>query len=310
MAIRICSEERFERGDNMWSWILNLVAVVVVFSALGCGSDPEHMVVLTYDASLSENQRGIVEDDLRFFANLENLTSSTGPELLGISDFSSLSLSYWLAERVKYIVGNTYDENSFTVHEEDVDYGDDTSNKEDPSDEKDVSIGVLNGQDTQILMANYGGVVYLEGKKESKIYSISVANTDIVVASPRVGVILAGDYVFTLQTNDGSVEDDVMRFFRLSVLFHEARHSDGNGSNVCFPHSECPEGHDYEGSIGCDTASNGAYQVSVVTLNAFYEACNNCDSKDHEVLTALIADFESRILDDAATMDIAPERIR
>src|SRR5207245_2186634 len=76
----------------------------------------------------------------------------------------------------------------------------------------------------------------------------------ITILSPRVGLIRLG----TISSKAYRYEDTPQSGsrIRLSNLVHEGVHSDGNGPSLCFFHSECPAGHDFEGTPNCDEMSN------------------------------------------------------
>ncbi len=79
---------------------------------------------------------------------------------------------------------------------------------------------------------------------------------------------------------------------RLMVLFHEARHAESTRSS--WPHVLCPEEFNDEegrprrsiwsgivlaGFPGCDTATLGAYGITVVQLGNIAKSCTNCSEK-------------------------------
>ena len=96
---------------------------------------------------------------------------------------------------------------------------------------------------------------------------------------------------------------------RLSVLFHEARHSDGNGQYAAFPHATCASG-DYQGLAACEENLNGPYAVQAILLRYFYSGCTNCTDTEKQGLLLALSDFQSRLQPDAVYHDSRPEGVQ
>jgi hypothetical protein len=106
--------------------------------------------------------------------------------------------------------------------------------------------------------------LYAMGKSRGKAFSLNWDNGEkIDFSSPRVGMIQVGKGIFPDDANVASVSKKLFnRFFRLSVLLHEARHSDGKDENTGFGHILCPVDHVLAMEYACDLPLNGAYTVS------------------------------------------------
>src|SRR5690606_3079638 len=97
------------------------------------------------------------------------------------------------------------------------------------------------------------------------------------VLSPRVGLIILYDTYFNTQKfgiNRSNPKAYSNSLNRISTLLHEARHSDGNGPSLGFPHVKCPATKpEYEGFAACDIATNGAYAIEAAMHKKFIEEC-------------------------------------
>lgn len=154
------------------------------------------------------------------------------------------------------------------------------------------------------IMANIGTSFYLLGKQTNQTLSIKTKEhfplrvPFLAVPSPRVGLIEVYSAFFKPELSlSGKGNQPGDRILRLSYLFHEGRHSDGNGNTLGFFHAECPVGHDYAGRYACDTPSNGSYKVGAVFLRHALEACHACSESNKEALRLAYFDSRNRILD-------------
>jgi hypothetical protein len=82
---------------------------------------------------------------------------------------------------------------------------------------------------------------------------------------------------------------------RLATYFHEARHSDGNRKTLGFTHTECPEGHEYEGEPACDNLHNGSYAIEAFVLLELTKNCRLCTTGQKEKLKFEVASLLDRI---------------
>ncbi len=139
-----------------------------------------------------------------------------------------------------------------------------------------------------------------------------VNDSMIEVRGPRVGIIQIGEALFSSSYDSGSKGQDaaVNSLRRISTYFHEARHSDGNGTHAGFPHAKCTEGT-YANEYACEQYLNGPYMLQSTLLDSFYNSCSSsdCDSTDKETLRLLTADKKSRLVSGAAYKDPTPERL-
>jgi hypothetical protein len=94
----------------------------------------------------------------------------------------------------------------------------------------------------------------------------------------------------------------VGNMYRISILLHEARHSDGNYFvDGGFLHGVCPKGHPYAGKE-CDVMFNGPYSVASDVLVQFYDACKMgkmpCSAGEIDVIEGLALASSGRVLDE------------
>ncbi len=125
------------------------------------------------------------------------------------------------------------------------------------------------------------------------------------ITTPRVGIVRLSPRLF-----DGEEDSLAGSIFRISTLFHEARHSDGHGEHSTFPHNiSCPNS---SLPVGCDSVLNGAYGVQFTFLHYAIQTCDSCSEREKEVLAQhAVTDFDkidtkSKKLVDASPIEIPP----
>lgn len=288
---------------------------LILFTSLmflaSCGSDSklpsQNIVKFSSDTNkaaavdLAEAVRSIDEFQI----------SSPSPELLRlmqIKDANPKTLKSWLGERVKYAVSSdfNFEKNGFVL--------DGVPKYEYPNVEVSVA-EPTKGEDgyepaedgTVTLMANVGTGIYYQGKLEKKLYGINLPGIGkIKINSPRVGFVQMGDA--RLQGKD---IERAKKLWPLLTLFHEGRHSDGHADNVGFPHSICPEGHDFAGYAACDRSLNGAYGIEAELYKNYIEVCDKCTAVEREFLRLSYADILGRIvLEKDEYLDPKPESVQ
>lgn len=161
------------------------------------------------------------------------------------------------------------------------------------------------------LMSNMGGAIYIAGKMASSILGFQVGPTHFPVLSPRIGIVAIGEGLTSpkLLPNPSNPKALANTLSRMTVYFHEARHSDGNGKSLSFAHAVCPSG-DYRGLNGCDRNLNGPYRIGAEIGRLLLAACKSCTPRDRMVLKALVQDSFSRIIFTGTTgWDETPEEI-
>lgn len=259
----------------------------------GSGEAPGPIVNLSFDSTVYNNYQEIIRKDLEILSNA-GLTDSSDTDTLGINSFDNANLSHWLSDRVKVIVGPYYTESKY-IEKTSVQY-------------PEISLEYTT-MTSATTMRNVGAGIYATGRQYGRLYSVYINGIKSVVNSPRVGIIKIEDgFLSARRVSESSDMDDVNSYLRISVLFHEGRHSDGNGADVGLLHASCDSG-DYFGQYACDRYTNGPYSVARVILEKFRKICKHCNSKEKKALDLNIADNASRVLDRALRADPSPESV-
>ena len=264
---------------------------------------------ITLSRGIKPNLRAKIERDLDVLDGLKFKTAT--PEALKLMDVSTLnaqSAGKWLGVRVNYVIEEDalsivklLLKRAIFVEKKGVTYPN--------QDILPYSIDPLNGANAEgegfTVMSNIGAGLYMGGKKENVVYGMKVSRgvlrptIKVVVESPRAGIIQIGEGLFVKDLTVNTQNQDALAntLNRLATFFHEARHSDGNGSSLGFAHSLCPAGHDYEGQAACDESLNGPYTVGAVMMSEMIKTCDdNCSERDKEILKMIEIDSASRIM--------------
>jgi hypothetical protein len=277
---------------------------------------------ITLSKSINSGLRAKIERDLKVVENFNFADSSNAFTLstLGLEKLDAQSASVWLNDRVKYIVSenatslfNLLFKRAVYVERTGVLFPNATiiPYSLDESSETSLEKNLLQAgnrvesKQTFVVMLNIGTGLYYGGKQSSSVLGMKVSKgffkkaERVNVESPRTGIIQIGEGLFSPQLTINSKKPDAIAnsIFRLGTLFHEARHSDGNGESLGFLHITCPKGHTYEGQAACDENLNGPYMVGALMLAEMTRSCGeNCTEKETETLKVMIADSLSRVL--------------
>lgn len=273
-----------------------------VFLLSSCGLfNKDGVYDITFDSSVPDEQKELLTGDLELIENL-NFSSVSSDDLdkIDLPELSSDSLGNFLQERIRYIVGESYNADSKrTVVSSYFSYNPSVFASFSTPFDKIVTV-----------MTNTGSSVYLAGKKSNVLYSLSVADETILINTTRVGIIKIGEGLFnSTKLKNSSSSSLARRLLRLSTLFHEARHSDGNGSNAGFPHTKCNYG-EFSGYYACESNTNGPYNLEAMLLRHFYRACSNCTETELSALQLAASDAASRLVYGAVKRDPQPEFVR
>lgn len=153
-----------------------------------------------------------------------------------------------------------------------------------------------------IAMSNLGTSIYLRGKSERRLYGVTVPGGELVpVSTPRVGILQVGrgHFFFALErfgAQRSSLDSEAYSVLRLATLFHEARHSDGNGESLGFLHALCPPDHDYAHTYSCDRNVNGPYMVGGLIARTLLAQCKTCTAAEREALRLEALDSFQRVI--------------
>lgn len=246
---------------------------------------------------MPSDYRNLLIEDLQ---RLEGYTffekpASKSLEVMGLSYFSSIDLVEWLDPRVRYILeyrslrelpvsgayrpsgiegGKPGEQAHFSYGAEDVMM---------------MNLGIFLGRlekqsqfllelDLDLIDRNGNEInEKVLGQKEQGLIQVGLAPFDLKILPSREGL---GDFVNSV--------------FRLSMIFHEGRHTDGED----YLHVTCPAGHDFAGRDACDNTRDGAYMVSAVVIREFVANCEDCSAREKEALRLLYLDSLNRVISD------------
>jgi hypothetical protein len=270
----------------------------------------EHLV---FARDVPTTQVETLKKDLQVIDDWDGLISdnqkATLESLLGVGIASPSELSLWFKERIRYILRA-----DLTTYQLGLVYGkdgrvglQDLGPAEDAQDEANTGGG------------NVGTAIYLTTLEEQRVrnglsYIIILINDQWVpVLSPRVGLMRIGPALFdpNFQINPTNIRALANSIQRLEVLFHEARHSDGNSisKSTGFPHVNCPAGSlvppELVGIPACDEVANGAYSVGAALLNPLIAYCRRtarCSDGELKGLEAIRLDRLSRVIRSTANL--------
>jgi hypothetical protein len=254
---------------------------------------------VTFDASVPEDQAQMIREDLDRFQRL-SFSSQEDAELFGLSTLNNQTMSAWLSERVKVIVGESYDYASLAKGES-YDYSPRVFARSSPQEAEFSKMTTI--------MSNTGAYVYLKGKEADALFTLPINGVSIPIRTPRVGIIRIGPGLFTVNRIKSSDLNSLANVLvRMGTLFHEARHSDGNGKTAGFPHASCTINNQV--SSACEMNLNGPYMLEAKFLKLAQSICksNSCTVEELEGLKYFQADSASRLIG-ANMPDPRPEGI-
>lgn len=232
----------------------------------------------------------------------------------------------WLHTRVNYIVDGSFNENtSVYVLSKTANYQNPgilplilaplTNKPANESSELSSTLSqvasVFDDGSAEVVMDNLGSELYTSGKADGAELGVKIPGLKgiIPITSPRVGILRIGPGLFSVFQDDPKekITERYTQISQLATLFHEARHSDGNGRSLGFSHSICPQGHPYQGAAACDDMLNGAYTIQAYLLKAMTESCADCTANEKEALRLGYLDTFSRVVNAAPTNDATQE---
>lgn len=286
---------------------------------------------ITLSRGIKNHLRDKIKRDLNILENLKfNTVTDEGTlKLMGVSELDAQTATNWLSERVNYVI----EENALSffkllikksvyVERQGVDFpnNDVLPYSMDPNNKA----SLFNEEEGVVVMSNIGAGLYMAGKSESKVYGMKISRgllkkrIRVSVESPRSGIIQIGEGLFMkeITVNNNNPESIANSINRLATFFHEARHSDGNGSSLAFAHSPCPTGHDMAGAYACDEGLNGPYAIGAVMTKEMLKSCDEtCTEREKEILKIIILDSQNRIMNTtrkgspAVEWDATPESL-
>lgn len=291
----------------MHSFLLIILSVVIAETSLA--SD------IYFSTKIKENHFVTMTDDLAFLKSFsfDQKADEKTLKVMGVKDLNSDALDEWLRQRVQYVIENM-------------------SSQELTQSLKLLNLNYQYSKPTQIpinelptakpsgkgitVMSNFGAGIYLYGKKEKILFSLDksfheLGRKSIAITSPRVGIIKIGPghFLDRLGWNKENPKSKANTLKRLTTFFHEARHSDGNGTHVIFGHAVCPDDHDLKGYNACDRNLNGPYTVGAQMIRETLKNCDDCTVKEKERMKLSYLDSESRVIKKTKVVDISQNKL-
>lgn len=252
------------------------------------------------DSTVPIDQQDTLRKDLARLGTLSLSTNAVDQCTVGIKDFAGTTLVQYLKTRVRFVIGESFDFKTPTV----------ASTRDSSKNPYIYSSGLVDpSQLSEIVtvMTNVGAFLYLVGREKNKGYALNILNQQVLINSPRDGIIQIGAGMFTAnQVKTSSRDSTVNSLLRLAVMMHEARHSDGHSEHAAFPHATCDSGV-YKDKAACEDNTNGPYAVQATLTRKFIEACTDCSTEERDGMMRLQADYASRLLDTAQPQDDRPE---
>lgn len=263
-----------------------------------------------FDSSLSAEVKTTIQSDLKSLAAWSDSSRADAltdlGKAMGLESVSAQTLSEWLIDRATYFYPATGADVTVGIVKSSI--------------KKIISLAVPGVPTEGVVAANLGPQLY-EAYRVNKANGadglvMSFDGTNVNFLGLRTGVIFLSPSAFAGSTGTDSVKM-ANSIFRLSALFHEARHSDGNiaaGTHGML-HAACPENgtspKEYAGLLACDESANGPYMVGAKFIAAVIGLCDSvCTDNEKQQLEAIRLDFISRVLvtdSDANYVDASAE---
>lgn len=249
------------------------------------------------DASISPREASVIARDLSWLGKPSpSEEGAVAEELRTLLELERGStLVQWLEERVHYLIDNAVDlqsrasvagrRKSFSV-----------------SGLPEIEIGQRipvppAGSMSPLVVLNRGAFLYLSGKKAGMTLQLKLDSFGLVeIRSPRTGILSIGEAFIPATISEAQLMRTAASVVRLGILFHEARHSDGNGASLGFLHAVCPPGHELAGINACDRNANGPYSVGAAVTRSLLRVCTDCSERDLAQIRLKYLDSLNRVI--------------
>lgn len=293
---------------DMNSKVLIQTSLILVGLSLQNARAQTQIETIAVSDAVAANQVGRLQSDFDYLKTLSILTPD--PELLKlmqITDASPDTLLNWMEARVHYLVDENIDvkarigglQMNYPYENPGILPTLETPTKTPGNAFFDTFIAstpVAKAPEIFTVMTNIGFGLYYGGKLNQVLLSLNISGVGTIhLTSPRVGIVKVGKGLFAQMFEDSSIQPDAKPYIamRLGTLFHEARHSDGNGKTLGFSHATCASG-DFTGYAACDRNLNGPYQIQAKFVKTLITNCPNCTLGDTHSMQTLVADAASR----------------
>lgn len=247
------------------------------------------------DPHFTAQQSQLLTEDLHFLKTIpDHSLDSDLIQILKMPDSSGQNILRWIGLRTHFLLPEAFNlDQKVFIEQHNFSYENPTLF---PKFDSGTELQYNHSSMEFVLANNLSSVIYLQGKESKNLLSVKIDGMGpVIVSSPRTGMIQLRNYFFTLHQFKGFDLDGLgQRLFRLSILIHESRHSDGNGVSLGFFHSVCPDWHVYSKQDVCDQNSNGAYRTSALFLRSMLHIHQNLSPVTKSALQAILLDFYIR----------------
>jgi len=278
------------------SGVIRFISFIALLAVIAMDAHSEVLNIRFSSGVRSEEKKMILSDLSYLKRGVFQDPSGEVSRVMKLPQVSGQTLEAWLAKRVFFILDEAHPVNQSVV-------GTLASDVEYDAYYDAMATVSLNPGEVKIgkIMENIGTALYRMGKDMGDLYSFRIDGVGkIAVNTPRVGILQIGPLYFNQVIEDDELPVESLLFIkslnRLSTLFHEARHSDGLGKSLGFPHVRCPKGHAYENKMACDLPSNGSYRIGAMILDSAQKGCEKCSEGQKDALKILRNDSLHRIL--------------
>jgi hypothetical protein len=254
-----------------------------------------------FHPTVEKDQISSLKNDLRYL--YQNPVSTADKEFLATAQLNvgdGPNMHNWLLNRIRYIYGEKF---SFEQKDMILVPGKFPATPlpdlpEPEETDKPKSFNDNEEPRAVTVMSNVGGAFYLMGKMNKLFIGFKFDNEKIYVKSPRTGLLQVGEGLFLPRfLFNKDVNHPSNSISRMATLFHEARHSDGNGKHTGFLHAKCPAGHNLAGEYACEGSANGPYTVGGLSQRHLLVSCTACSVAEKAALSAGVADSFGRIIE-------------
>lgn len=239
---------------------------------------------IQFSSGVKSGPKDQIIQDLKVLENFKfkNVDPQT-LKVLGIDELTGKSALKWLEDRIQYIVEQEFSvEKNIYLIKNDIVFPNDFDA---PKAEREKMGFGYETPDFAFYMANLTPFIYNVSKWNQAQYGLKIPQGVfkspllVPVTSIRAGIIQIGGSLFKWPVNKdkNAVANSIGR---ISIYFHEARHSDGNGDHLGFPHVDCSDG-----SLECEDSLNGSYSTAAAILGEMIKSCDQCTSTEKEKLT-------------------------
>jgi len=248
----------------------------------------------TFSSDIPKDRVILLKEDIDFLYQLPVMSDSYGlQQMTEMKAVSGPDLHHWILNRLRIFIPEEVDPGRlFALTTQSYDY---------------QNVGLLpkvirksinsTTSGAGVLASNVGGLLYIKGKLNRTLGMATVNGKTFPILSPRVGIIqIANSYFENGGLPESEPKSMINRLLRIGTLFHEARHSDGNGTSLGFLHELCPQGHPLAGVHACDKIENGSYGLEARLHRVISRNCAKCTSEEVEVLRLMSLEYFGRLV--------------